>query len=158
MDHPIARIAAALAPTLNEQAHSRKYVLADDAKYFAPLHYDASEDSTAVILRQLVERAIVRCLVVTILDCASNYSVSVFDGAETALSKSRNIDEIMGAIMSTDMDSLNLHEGTRYVGFVSLVYGNDGWDVIADNSDTPEVNRVVADAEVLAGALCEHLA
>jgi hypothetical protein len=62
-------------------------------------------------------------------------SVSVFDGESFTIRRSRDLKEVMAALFTTDDDTLWLHpaEG-KAEGWVHLVYGNDGWDVIHDYS------------------------
>lgn len=79
----------------------------------------------------------------------AGYMISVYDGEEVCLQRSTSHDAVMGAIQSTDEDVLILrhqsHPESRST--VHLVYGNDGWDVIADYTVDleylmPEVNAL----------------
>lgn len=112
----------------------------DDLAYFAQSNPDES-----VRNRILVERAIVRKAVADIL--AAGHTISVFDGKVFALRYSREPEAIMATIMSTDQDTLivrgypaddvsiaPLETKRPYKGSIDLIYGNDGWDVIADTS------------------------
>lgn len=72
---------------------------------------------------------------------AAGYCISVNDGEDWVVKKSRNIVEIIGAMSSTDSDVLTFRDPTdkstnnvgRKVGSVVLIYGN-GNDVISDYS------------------------
>lgn len=118
-----------------------------------------------VILRILIERAIIRRAVSDILADSEGYTVRVWDGEAYAIKSSRDLIEIMGAIMATDEETIIIHrphtEENRSkpvrVGSLSLVYGNSGWDVISDNADNDETNRLIAGAEKLASAFAAVL-
>lgn len=122
-----------------KQAVTGTYVLADDAKFFADSHWITDK---SVITRSLLERAVIRCAVKALLaQVADNgsglgpaYTISVYDGESTVISKSRDEAQIMGSIMATDKDVLRVYRGDAKVGYIHLVYGNDGWDVMADFS------------------------
>ena len=100
--------------------------------------------------RQAIERRIIERLVTDAI--AAGFAVSVDDGGETTVKRSRDLDEIMAAVMTTDEDYLYFHEGEGRStnNWVHLVYGNDGWDVIADHSDNEAMNALVAGASALA--------
>jgi len=78
-----------------------------------------------------IERKIVRKLAQDVI--AAGRSISVFDGEAYALKRSRNVADIMAAIGLTCEDTLIVHQDDKDPGAtVYLVYGNDGFDVIAD--------------------------
>lgn len=85
--------------------------------------------------RQNIERQIVRAAIAGLL--ADNYLISVFDGEDTVLTKSIDAAKIEAAMFSTDEDQLHVERsegsGTEK-GWVLFIYGNDGWDVIVDNT------------------------
>ena len=95
--------------------------------------------------RQRLERRIVRAAVAEAL--RTGHKVSVNDGEVWTVSKSTDLAEIMGAVMTTDEDKLRIYDarGER-IGDVWLVYGNDGYDVIADYHDNPEMETVLKPA------------
>lgn len=80
------------------------------------------------IARFLIDRALAQGFTVSIV----NGSFTDSDG-ELVVDKSRNRDEIVAALFSTDGDTIVIRyvNGIR-LGAVSLVYGNDGYDVISD--------------------------
>lgn len=64
---------------------------------------------------------------------AAGYLVSVYDGEEIVVRNSADKAAIMAGLFSTDEDMLFFtKDGKRY--YVQLIYGNSGWDVIADYS------------------------
>ena len=92
--------------------------------------------------RQSIERRIVGNLVKIGLD--RGYDISLNDGEEWTVKNSKVFDEIMSAIMTTDEDLLLFRglAGER-IGTVFLVYGNDGWDVIADHTANDAIDILV---------------
>lgn len=79
--------------------------------------------------RQKVERMIVRRIVTDAIRLG--YTVDVNDGEEVTVMASTSVRKVMAAVMTTDEDYLILHKGKKR-GWVRLVYGNDGWDVVND--------------------------
>jgi hypothetical protein len=107
-------------------------------------------DTMNVKQRQALERSIIRRLVKDVL--AADHTISVYDGDDVTVTRSRNARAIMAAVMTTDLDWLFIHDaGGKKLGTVSLVYGNDGWDVISDYSVSLEglLTGVNAYAEAL---------
>lgn len=80
--------------------------------------------------RQSIERKIAQAAAQGLID--AGYSVSVFDGEEVAQAATTDIKKIMAALFTTDEDCLVAYINDWRVGAVMLVYGNDGWDVMAD--------------------------
>lgn len=81
------------------------------------------------------ESRMVRKLIDSIL--ASGLSVSVYDGEETTLCRSRDKPAILAAMATTESDTLTLwHDDGSRAGWFLLVYGNDsdGSEIIADHS------------------------
>lgn len=81
-----------------------------------------------------MERRIVRETVKLFLD--EGFLISVNDGETTTVKKSRDKKEIMKAVMTTDEDYMYFYkplEDMRF-GWIYFVYGNDGYDVIADHT------------------------
>lgn len=83
------------------------------------------------------ESRMVRKLINKIL--ARGLSVSVYDGEETTLKRSRDRRAILAAMATTESDTLTLwyDDGSR-AGWLILVYGNDsdGSEIIADHSES----------------------
>lgn len=91
----------------------------------------ANADS-GVIARILLERRIAVSLVNELL--AAGFSISI-DNGEDETEPSTNVDKILDAMSLTDEDYVHVYKDAKYVGWVFLVYGNDGWDVINDGWD-----------------------
>jgi hypothetical protein len=81
------------------------------------------------------------------------YKITVFDGEEDALEQSSDYFDIIGAGFSTDMDALKFYDHIGYVGFVSLIYGNTGWDVVSDYTASDRIEAILKGAEDLADYL-----
>ncbi len=94
-----------------------------------------------------------RCIITRLVRDAiwAGYSVSVYDGEETTVVKSRDAEEILGALATTSEDILRFYrpDNTR-VGWVLLVYGNEPGVVIADSCDNEATNELLANANRLA--------
>jgi hypothetical protein len=100
--------------------------------------------------RIAVERRIVLALIDRALD--EGYELSVYDGDHAYL-WTRDRDAVIADIMETDDDYLRVrkraNDGT--LGWVRLVYGNDGWDVICDY--TTNLEALLAPVLALAESL-----
>jgi hypothetical protein len=85
-----------------------------------------------ICARLRLERKIVRKIAQAML--AAGYSVSV-DNGEERFEPSRKLSEILDRCFSVDEEHLIAYraDGSR-VGFVFLVYGNSGFDVVNDYS------------------------
>jgi hypothetical protein len=92
-----------------------------------------------------VEREIVRVAVNNLL--LGGYTIAVRDGiddGEICQRRTDRVDAIMRAIMSTDEDTLivckfnQLTDEWESFGYIYLIYGNDGWDVISDHTTNLE--------------------
>jgi hypothetical protein len=90
---------------------------------------------TANERRLAAELKIVRTLVRTLL--AAGFRITVFDGGEATVKKSRSERVIMPALRTTDEDRLVAWRDDC-AGWVSLVYGNCPWEVISDYSTSLE--------------------
>ncbi len=93
--------------------------------------------------RKSIEKQVAERLVTGLL--AVGYYIRVHDGEEwVTLQHTHSKSEIMKSLFSTDEDEINVYRldyPTRlyvFIGSVSLVYGNDGWDVITDYSTSLE--------------------
>lgn len=108
-------------------------------------------------LTPVIERSIVYQIVLRAINLG--YLVSVHDGEERVVKKSQDEKEIMAAIMSTDDDVLTIYDGNtieeKKIGFISLVYGNDGDDVISDYTANPEMEAFLEPIQDFCTALSE---
>lgn len=102
------------------------------------------------------ERAVVGQLVADIL--AAGLDIGIFDGEEISLHRSREAGAIAAAIAATDETTLVIRDARArdngrlgLVGSVYLVHG-EGADVIADYTDWPGMEPLVAPAMALATA------
>jgi hypothetical protein len=90
---------------------------------------------SSVKMRQLVEREIANAIVDSLLESGFLISVDNGDnnGNEFEIAKSRDRRAIKAALMQTDEEHLHVYlaDGKKF-GWVYLVYGNDGWDVMSD--------------------------
>lgn len=103
-------------------------------------------------------------IVTAILEDAlkAGYLVSVSDGEETVIKKSRCLPCILDKMGSTDNDVLKFWRKSQgqddprgYVtfGVVVLIYGNDH-DVISDCSDNQRMNKLLERATEIANEAC----
>jgi len=97
--------------------------------------------------RQEIERRIIRRIVRDGLD--AGFQITVDDGGdEPSVRRSTDEATIMAAVMLTDEDFLHFSKpGEPLQGWVRLIYGNDGWDVVNDYTTNLE--------PLLAGAMAE---
>lgn len=116
-------------------------------------------DRVPVWLRHRHERAIAERLVTDAIAIAQGYQVSVNDGEAWVVKRSTDSKAIMAALFSTDEDYIRIRKDGEEssVGTFTLVYGNDGWDVIADWSYLVEteaaMQRIQRGASELATAI-----
>ena len=146
--------AAQLLDSIKNQARRAVYDERDDSVHFEQFHWIKDE---AIRQRVLIERAIVRRAVKDILAAQKGaYCITVKD-SDTA--RSRNLDEIMGDIGQCDEETIiGRHTTTDgstggKLGGIYLVYGNDGWDLIADHTDSPAMHELLQGANKLADEL-----
>lgn len=60
--------------------------------------------------------------------------MSVYDGCEMVIRRSQSVNKIMEVMFSVDDEVLYFYRGTEASNWARLIYGNDGWDVVADHS------------------------
>ena len=74
---------------------------------------------------------------------SKGYTVSVYDGGEFTVKRSRDPAEIIGALATTEQDALVLRDADgRKVGTISLVYNGDD-TVVADHTDNDETADLI---------------
>lgn len=74
----------------------------------------------------------------------NGWTVSVNDGEAWAIRRSTDRAAILAAMFSTELDLLMFREvGGEPVGAVSLIYGNDANDLVADYSVNPLLQAVI---------------
>lgn len=90
----------------------------------------------SVKMRQIVEREISAAVVDALL--RANYFISVDNGYDIKSTPTQNREYIITSMYKTDEEHLHVYKSgllsTADRGWVFLVYGNDGWDVISDYS------------------------
>lgn len=102
--------------------------------------------------RIATERKILRALVTAALE--AGYQLAVDEGRSEGPDYTRNTRTILDLLQEADEDVLYLrHPETGVLGSVFLVYGNDGYDVIADH--TLNITRDIQPALDLADRLAE---
>ena len=133
--NPHTAAAAELIASHKHQLAAGAFAQADDAEYFAR----ATWVDEAVKPLVLIERAIIRRTAAFLIE--RGHALRVHNGEEWLIGKGGSIDlaEIMGLIHQTDEDRLQVlgRAGTddpTSLGSIVLIYGNDGWDVMADCS------------------------
>jgi len=105
-----------------------------------------------------IERSIVKTIIQDALDFG--YVVMHHNGEEATITvhpsddREKAVSDIMDEIRQCDEEQLIFSDpkdwpGKR-VGFVFLVYGNDGYDVICDHTDSEEMDQILAGANELA--------
>ena len=75
----------------------------------------------------------------------AGYAVSVYDGEEYPVKRSRKERQILAALASTEEDWLVIRDGTgERLGSLRLIWGNDptGEELIADYTDKPEIEAL----------------
>lgn len=109
--------------------------------------------------RQRIEQEIARAAATGLIE--AGYSISVFDSEEIVLKRSTNVERIVEAMFSTDEDYFYAYrpEETERAGYVHFVYGNEGWNVISDNSLSlePALEAATALSESYAWPSMAHL-
>lgn len=148
--------ASQLLASIKNQARRAVYDERDDSVHFEQFHWVKDEK---IRQRILVERAIIRRAVRDILAAEDGaYCISVNDGEAWPVKRSRDLDTIMANIGQCDEESIRIRRvdspaGTVSSGNLYFVYGNDGWDVIADHTDSPLVHELLTGANELADEL-----
>ena len=108
---------------------------------------------------QQLEGAIMAQVILDAL--AAGYRISVDDG-EDEFTPQQTLGDILALMGATESgDWLRFADPANHdkrVGWIHFIYGNDGYDVIADYSVNPVVAALLVNAESLADALVERAA
>jgi hypothetical protein len=103
---------------------------------------------TRIAVETRIARAIVKSAI------TKGYSVTIDNGGgwdgDFEVEKETNLTKAYKALRATDQDTIIFHKGPHRVGAVMLIYGNDGWDVIADHSISYEVHEILEPAMAIA--------
>lgn len=100
----------------------------------------------SIRMRQHVERLIARRLILDGL--RAGYTISVDNGEDGATMPAQNVTAIMAIMFETDEEYLIFQKTNGFRGWVRLIYGNDGWDVI--NDYTVNLDHIMGGANALA--------
>jgi hypothetical protein len=80
----------------------------------------------------------------------AGYTVSVYDGEEYTVKRSRQERQILEALASTEEDTLVIRDSVgERIGALMLIWGNDetGEELIADHTDNEAIGALVAAAQ-----------
>jgi hypothetical protein len=103
----------------------------------------ADKEGLATAQRVRLEQRLARRLVKRLL--AAGLALSIYDGEEWALTRSRDLDAIWGALGETDSDLIRAYDSQgEHVGFVTLIWGN-GEDLLSDWTDGGVVDGIARD-------------
>lgn len=101
----------------------------------------------AIQKRIRLEWRIIRRVVMAAIADGCSYSLDYLcDDEEFAVADSVKISELREAIHACDEERIYFKKNGESAGWIYLVYGNDGWDVIADNSLKAEKYVKAADS------------
>ncbi len=92
--------------------------------------------------RKDLEKKIAKQLLVD--GIAAGYTIVVNNG-ETKSEKSTDVEYLLSEMFATDEERLIFYKEDKRFGWVFLVYGNGGWDVIADY--TTNLQHIMANCE-----------
>lgn len=100
---------------------------------------------------QHIEVRMLDVLFATLLE--ANIIVEVWSGGPSADCISSERLDLFDHITACDETNLVLRREGKRLGFIELVFGNDGFDLIVDHTDTPEIADLVKPAEDFGTAL-----
>lgn len=105
-----------------------------------------------------IERSIVKTIIQDALDFGC--VVTHHNGEENTITvrptddREKAVSDMMDEVRQCDEESLIFTDANGWpgkrIGFVFLVYGNDGYDVICDHTDSEEMDQILAGANELA--------
>lgn len=104
--------------------------------------------------RQAIERTIVAKAVDAIL--AAGHAISIDNGGDSyEITRSTDKADILSVMFATDEEHIMVHKDnatTKRMGWLFLVYGNSGWDVMSDY--TTNLDSLLTPAKSLADQIC----
>lgn len=85
------------------------------------------------VLRGIISRAL-----------AKGFTVSLFDGEEWVVRKSRNAQEVIGSMFTVDEETLRFcdADGVK-VGDAFIVHGNSPEEVVCDHTDSDVMTEII---------------
>ena len=105
-----------------------------------------------ITTRQMIEKGIAKRVVRAAIE--AGFTVSLHDGGEYTVKRSRKLSEVVGAMFTVDEESLEIRDSEGgLIGTVWFVYGNDGYDAISDHSETDTMCKLLSDANKYAESM-----
>ncbi len=89
--------------------------------------------------RQSIERQIVTRILTDAVHQGHEVAVSIDNGVSKVVKPTTDIEKILAGMFSVDDEHLLVYRNGTFCGWVYLVYGNDGWDVINDYTSNLEI-------------------
>ncbi len=95
-------------------------------------------------------RSIERNIAERIVDYAlkTGYAITVRDGEEFTLRRSKDKSAILEAMCTTDEDYLYFSLDGQNIGWIWLIWGNED-DLVSDHTDDPRIDDILSGAEKL---------
>jgi hypothetical protein len=105
----------------------------------------------AVVARQKIEKSIARAFVRSCIAAGHTFGIDN-GGDEDEMYRTTAEKETLDKMMETDEDRVYVYRtgAEKPFGWVLFVYGNDGFDVIADYTDKPEIEALLTEAHAVA--------
>jgi len=98
-----------------------------------------------------IEYAILRRICLDALK--AGYTLGLYDGEEIVLEGATTAKQVIDAACSTDDDRILVYKDGKRIGWIWLVYGNSGWDLVTDY--TCNLEHIMAGATALADKYCQ---
>lgn len=129
----------------------------DDEAWFAA---QGRELDPKIRHRIIMERMVIRKACRDILAAGPGYWLRVHNGEDWSCERTRDLSVVMANLAQTDIDNIVVscsdaksRTGYSRVGWFQCVYGNDGWDVIANNTTNLDERGLLTGATELANKL-----
>ncbi len=102
--------------------------------------------------RRKIEEEIARQLITD--GIAAGYTIAVHNGEEQ-FAKSTDVDALVKEMFSVDEEHLIFYKDGKRFGWVWMVYGNSGYDVVADY--TTNLEPIMEKVDVLSNKYCDMM-
>lgn len=108
----------------------------DDLKHLDGGRYPVT--NVRIRERMIMERAVIRCFLESVLAHKDAALFAAVDNGEEEFPSTRELPTLMEQIQSVDEDYIRVYAADdvtgqrKHLGSVFLMYGNAGWEVIAD--------------------------
>lgn len=157
----------AVLADLHNQATTRNFTHADDARYFAKTDYwVAGQHRPATFIEQrLIERHLVRLAVQRILAITDEngpaFTISICNSEEERPAPSRDVTKIMSLVMAQDEQDMRVYRQHQdreatFFGAAQLMFGLEDFDVFPESSAS--IQSVVTEVLDTANAMYEAIA